>query len=66
MKYFIKNIPLYPYLRKLFRKTSNLGEAHRKLHNVNNLFYTLSPMLLVAIHKAFYIQQELKISGEGG
>lgn len=66
MKYSIKNTPLYSYLRKLFRRTSNLGEAHRKLHNANTLFYTLSPMLLVALNKAFHIQQELKISGEGG
>lgn len=71
IKKFIKSTPVYPVLRNLkafYRKISTpmLREAHRKLHNENQLFYTLSPMLQIGILKAFRMQQEWSISEGGG
>lgn len=68
VKHFIKNTPVYPCLRSLRAFLTKiqipiLREAHRKLHNDNQLFYTLSPMLLIGIHKAFHMQQEWSTSG---
>ena len=40
-------------IRMLFVNTKKEAKDHRDLHNENNLFYTLSPALTVAIVKAF-------------
>lgn len=67
LKAVIRHSPFYPLVRKwknrLYQARS--AEIHRVLHNENPLFYTLSPMLLVAIIKAFNIQYSV-IRGGGG
>ncbi len=65
LKAIIKRSPLYPllgYLRDRRRKRVQ-ARVHRMLHNENPLFYTLSPMLLVAIAKAFDIQHSILSGG---
>jgi hypothetical protein len=66
----IRYSPIYPclnWLRTLYRKILRILRishwAHRKLHNDNQFFYTLSPMLLTGIHKAFNMQQEQIATG---
>ena len=66
LKAMIKRSPLYPFLRGLRNLKNNRAqaEAHTILHNENSLFYSLSPMGLIAIVKAFNLQRSIVRGGE--
>lgn len=56
IKDIIRSTPLIHLIRKVRRlltDTKKIAKEHRALHNENNLFYTLSPALLIGLVKAF-------------
>jgi hypothetical protein len=55
-----KNVKAY-YQRL---KNQSKADEHRKLHNENQLFYTLHPQLLMGITKAFQIQKARQLQGD--
>ncbi|MBF0504238.1 MAG: hypothetical protein HQL14_03950 [Candidatus Omnitrophica bacterium] len=51
IKEFIKSTPVKHLIRRI--RAEKVAKEHAKLHNENELFYTLSPALLIGILKAF-------------
>jgi len=72
MKELIKKSPFYPLIYPItnkiicYHKKGLFPKEHRQLHNENNLFYTLSPALLIAIQKAFRMQSRSLLTGDFG